>query len=195
MAAHTRPRPSGIDQLPEECESVVAWAAQELGKTGRAQTAIYAEFREKLEALQAELGISFAIPHYSSFTRHNARLKVLMDRRRRVQMIADAVVTESDGQDEDRLTRAAVCMLRTLIVEMMEGATDGGFKPKEAASAAQALRHLAAAENLSTDRRRKLGAELERKAEHAISAAAEAGKPVDASTILAVIRSAYSGEA
>ena len=156
MAPHTRPRPSGIDQLPDECEGIVAWAAQELAKTGRAQTDLYKEFKSKLEALQRDLGIAFVIPHYSSFTRHNMRLKVLMDRQRRAQMIADAVVTGSDGQDEDRLTRAAVRMLRTLIVEMMEGAADGGFKPKEAASAAQALRHLAAAENASTTRLEKI---------------------------------------
>jgi len=146
----------------------VAWAAQELANTSRPQTAIYAEFRHKLIALQGELGLGFDIPHYSSFTRHNMRLKALMDRQRRAQMIADAVVTRSDGQDEDRQTRAAVRMLRTLIVEMMEGASDGGFKPKEAASAAQALRHLAAAENVSTARRQKLQAEFTQKAESAI---------------------------
>lgn len=159
MAPHTRPRPTAVDQLPEECEGIVAWAAQELAKTGRAQTDIYAEFRKKLIALQGELGLGFDIPHYSSFTRHNTRVKALMDRQRRAQMIADAVVTGSDGQDEDRLARATVRMLRTLIFEMMEGAVDGGFKPKEAASAAQALRHLAAAENASTARLEKIKAQ------------------------------------
>lgn len=156
MAPHTRPRPTAVDQLPEECEAIVAWAAQELANTGRAQTDIYADFRKKLIALQGELGLGFDIPHYSSFTRHNMRLKALMDRQRRAQMIADAVVTSTDGEDEDRLTRAAARMLRTLIVEMMEGAADGGFKPKEAASAAAALRHLAAAENVSTARLEKI---------------------------------------
>ncbi len=38
MAPHTRPRPSSIDQLPEECEGIVAWAAQELANTPRSQT-------------------------------------------------------------------------------------------------------------------------------------------------------------
>lgn len=159
MAPHTRPRPTGIDQLPDECEGIVAWAAQELATTPDSQKAIYAKFREKLLALQADLGISFVIPHYSSFTRHNTRLKALMDRQRRAQSIAEAMVTNTDGQDEDKLTRAAVRMLRTLIVEMMEGAADGGFKPKEAASAAVALRHLAAAEGISTSRLEKIRAQ------------------------------------
>ncbi|ANH04614.1 phage protein Gp27 family protein [Shinella sp. HZN7] len=163
MAPHTRPRPTAVDQLPDECEGIVAWAAQELAKTGRAQTDIYAEFRTKLIALQGELGIGFDIPHYSSFTRHNMRLKALMDRQRRAQMIADAVITSSDGQDADRLTQASTRMLKTLIVEMMENAADGGFKPKEAANAAVAVRHLAAAEIASTNRRQKLQAEQQAK--------------------------------
>lgn len=159
MASHTRPRPTSVDLLPEECEAIVAWAAQELAHTPRSQTDIYAEFKNKLIALQGELGLAFDIPHYSSFTRHNMRLKALMDRQRRAQMIADAVATSSDGQDADRLTQASTRMLKTLIVEMMEGAQDGGFKPKEAANAAAALRHLAAAEIASTGRRQKLQAE------------------------------------
>lgn len=161
MAPHTRPRPTAIDQLPDECEGVVAWAVQELANTGRAQTEIYAEFKTKLIALQGEIGLGFDIPHYSSFTRHNMRLKALMDRQRRAQMIADAVITSSDGQEADRLTQASTRMLKTLIVEMMEGAMDGGFKPKEAANAAAAMRHLAAAEIASTSRRQKLQAEQE----------------------------------
>lgn len=159
MAPHTRPRPTAIDQLPEECEAIVAWAAQELANTPRPQTSIYAEFRDKLIALQGELGLGFDIPHYTSFTRHNMRLKVLTDRQRRAQMMADAVVESSDGQDADRLTQASTRMLKTLIVEMMEGAADGGFNPKEAANAASALRHLAAAEATSTNRRQNLQAE------------------------------------
>ncbi|UDF29825.1 UNVERIFIED_ORG: DUF3486 family protein [Roseateles sp. XES5] len=174
MAPHTRPRPTAIDELPEECEAIVSWAAQALAKGGRAQTKLYKEFADKLTELKAELGIEFVIPHYSSFTRHNTRLKALMDRQRRAQMIADAVVTSTDGEDEDRLTRAAARMLRTLIVEMMEGASDGGFKPKEAASAAQALRHLAAAEGVSTARRQKLQAEIEAQTKQAVITVAKA---------------------
>lgn len=193
MAPHTRPRPTGVDLLPDACEGIVAWAAQELAKTGRAQTDIYKEFKGKLEALQRDLDISFDIPHYSSFTRHNYRLKALMDRQRRAQAIAEAMATSTDGQDEDKLTRAATRMLRTLIVEMMESAADGGFKPKEAASAAQALRHLAAAEGLSTARRQKLIAEVESKVGEAVDQVATTGTVIDKAQVLQLIRDAYSG--
>lgn len=101
MAPHTRPRPTAVDMLPDECEAIVAWAAQELASTSDSQKAIYAKFKTKLENLQADLGISFVIPHYSSFTRHNMRIKALMDRQRRAQSIAEAMVTGTDGQDEE----------------------------------------------------------------------------------------------
>lgn len=159
MAPHTRPRPTSIDLLPEECEGIVAWAAQELVNTQRSQTDVYAEFRNKLIALQGELGLAFDIPHFSSFNRHALRLAKLTARMNRSQMIADAVVARSDGQDADNLTQASTRMLKTLIVEMMEGAADGGFEPKEAAHAAVAIRHIAAAEIASTGRRQKLEAE------------------------------------
>ncbi|WP_439604423.1 phage protein Gp27 family protein, partial [Shinella sp.] len=85
-----RPRPSAIDQLPEECEAIVAWAAQELANTPKSQTEIYAEFRMKLIALQGELGLAFDIPHFSSFNRHALRLAKVTQRLQRSQMIADA---------------------------------------------------------------------------------------------------------
>lgn len=195
MAPHTRPRPTAIDQLPEECEAIVAWAAQEIANTPRSETEIYSEFKQKLSSLKIELGLEFRIPARSSFNRHNVRLAKLAARQRRAQMIANSVIVNSDGQDADKLTQASVRMLRTLIVEMMEGAADGGFEPKEANQAAAALYRLSMAENVSTLRRQKLRAELEKKAEQAISAVVEAGKPVDPGMIIDVIRRAYTGEA
>lgn len=180
MAPHTRPRPSSIDLLPEECEGIVAWAAQELAGTGRTQTDIYAEFRHKLIALQGELGVDFDIPAFSSFNRHNVRLAKTMQRQRRAQMIADAVVARTDGEDADNLTQASTRMLKTLILEMMEGAGEDGFTPKEAMAAAQALYRLSAAETVSTARRQKIEAEMARKAVKAVEAvSAELGLSAD----------------
>ncbi len=162
MAPHTRPRPLSIDLLPEECEGVVAWAVQELANTPRSQTDVYAEFRDKLIAIQGELGLGFDIPHFSSFNRYNLRLAKLTQRMRRSQMIADAVVSQTGGQDADNLMQASSRMLKTLIVEMMENAGDVGFSPKEATNAASALYRLAQAEGLSSSRRAKLEQEARR---------------------------------
>ncbi|EHS51505.1 phage protein [Rhizobium sp. PDO1-076] len=159
MAPHMRPRPSSIDLLPEECEGIVAWAFQELANTPRAQTEVYAEFRQKLIALQGELGIDFDIPHFSSFNRHNLRLGKLTNKMQRTQAIANAVVSGTNGADADKLTQASTRMLKTLLVEVMENAVDDGMSFKEAKDAATALRQLALAETASTGQRQKLEAE------------------------------------
>lgn len=174
MAPHLRPRPSAIDQLPEECEAIVAWAAQELANTPRSQTEIYADFRNKLMALQGELGLGFDIPHFSSFNRHALRLAKVTARLQRSQMIADAVVARTDGEDADKLTQASTRLLKTIIFEMMENAADDGFVPKEAHQAAAALYRLTMAENISTQRRQKLQAEIEAQTKEAVISVAKA---------------------
>ncbi|MCQ4630925.1 DUF3486 family protein [Shinella sp. CPCC 100929] len=174
MTPHTRPRPSAIDQLPEECEAIVAWAAQELANTPKSQTEIYAEFRMKLIALQGELGLAFDIPHFSSFNRHALRLAKVTHRLQRSQMIADAVVARTDGEDADKLTQASTRLLKTIIFEMMENAADDGFVPKEAHQAAAALYRLSMAENVSTQRRQKLQAEIASQAREAVETVAKA---------------------
>lgn len=196
MAPHIRPRPNSIEQLPEECEGIVAWAAQELANTPRTQTEIYADFRNKLIAVQGELGVAFDIPHFRSFSRHAVKLARLTARMNRAQMVADAVVERADGQSADNLTQAATRMLKTLIVEMMENASDDGFTPKEATAAAAALYRLSMAENVSSERRRKLGREITDAAGKAIDAAS-AGMttgPIDKETVLKLIRKAYGSD-
>jgi hypothetical protein len=168
MAPHSRPRPSAIDQLPDECEGIVAWAAQELAQSGRTQTDIYVDFRTKLIALQGELGVGFDIPSASSFNRHSLRLAGLTKRLQRSRMMADAIVERTDGENADNVTKAATLTLKTLILEMLEGAGEAGFSPKEAMAMAGAMRSLQIAENLSSTRRQKLEAEFSAKAETVI---------------------------
>lgn len=172
MAPHIRPRPNSIELLPEECEGVVAWAAQELAERKRSQTDIYRDFRDKLIAIQGELGLDFDIPHYRSFSRHNMRLGKLTQKLQRSQMIADAVVARTDGADADNLTQASTRMLKTLILEAMEAASDRAVSFEEARDAAASLYRLAQAENASTGRRQKLEAEARRR-EAEIKAQAE----------------------
>lgn len=172
MAPHLRPRPNSLDELPEECEGVVAWAAQELTNTKRKQTDIYAEFRQKLIAIQGEFGIGFDIPHLSSFSRFNARMAKLAAKQKRAMQIAHAVNLQADGSDADALNQATTLMLRTLILETMENAADDGLSLKEANNGAAALYRLTQAENISSSRRQKLQAEA-KKVEAEIKAKAD----------------------
>lgn len=186
MGAHSRPRPSAIDLLPEECEGVIAWAAQEMANTSRPQTDLYREFSDKLQAVKTEAKLAFEIPHYSSFTRHNMRLSATLARQRRADQLASAVVANTDSASADQLTRASTRLLKTLIVEMLERAGDKGFKPQEARNAASAVRELAQAELASTHGRQKVEEELAAKAKQAITAVAKA-KGLTAETAEAIL--------
>nr|DAO37961.1 MAG TPA: Protein of unknown function (DUF3486) [Caudoviricetes sp.] len=173
MSKHARPRPSSIDQLPEECEIVVAWAARELAKAGRSQTDIYAEFREKLVALQTERDISFVIPSFSSFNRYSAQRSELMRRHERARMLSESVMQQTDGKGDDAITINATLTLKTLILEMLISAGEDGFLPKEALAMAGAMRSLQIAENLSTKRRQELNKEFGEKVTEAVKAVAK----------------------
>lgn len=174
MAPHSRPRPSLIDLLPEECEGVVSWAAQELANTARSQTDIYKEFCSRLEEIKDELRLNFQIPHYVSFTRHNLKLAKITKQMRQAQLMAEAVNDRTDGQDADALTQSVSRMLKTMMVEMMTNAMEKGFVPKEAAAVGMALERIAKAENISTARRQKLQEELASKTKKAVQTVAKA---------------------
>ena len=164
MGKHMRPRPSSIDLLPEECGSIVAWAAHELGKSNRTMTDVYREFQQKLIALQGEIGLGFDIPVFSSFGRHSLRLGNLRNRSRRGLELANALIESTDGADADTLTKATTQTLKILLFEMLEYAGEAGFSPKEALAMAGAVKQLQQAENLSTARRQKLDSEFAEKA-------------------------------
>lgn len=194
MGTHSRPRPSAIDLLPEECEGVVAWAAQELANTSRPQTEIYRDFSARLEEIKAQTGLQFATPHYSSFTRHNLNLTRMLSRQKTADRMAAAVIDKTDEATADQLTRASTRMLKTMIVEMMIQAEEGGLPPKELKNAAAAIHQISQAELASTNRRQRLEEEKNRAlkiAEAAADAMVEAGKPVDKETVLEMIREAY----
>lgn len=173
MAPHIRPRPSLIDLLPEECEGIVAWAAQELANTASSQKQIYEEFSQKLRDLREEADLDFQIPHYVSFTRHNVKLAKITKQMRQAQLMAEAVNDRTDGQDADALTQSVSRMLKTMMVEMMTNAMETGFVPKEAAAVGMALERIAKAENISTARRQKLQEELATKTKQAVQTVAK----------------------
>lgn len=181
MAERTgRGRLSSIDLLPEEAEMIVAWAAEELADQKRTQLDIYAEFKTKLIALQGELGLGFDIPSFSSFHRHSVRLSALTRRLQRMRAMASAIVERDDGESADDVTKAATLTIKTLILELAEKGGEAGFSPKDAKAMADAMRSLAAAENLSTARRQKIEAEFATQAGQAIEAAGkEAGLSAD----------------
>ncbi|WDR00737.1 DUF3486 family protein [Devosia sp. J2-20] len=172
----TRGRLSSIDLLPEEAELIVAWAAEELADTKRTQIDIYAEFKDKLIDLQGEFELGFEIPSFSSFHRHSVRLSALTRRLQRMKAVASAIVEREDATSADDVTMAATLTIKTLILELAEKGGEAGFSPKDAKAMADALRSLAAAENVSTARRQKVEADLARMADNAETAIETVGK-------------------
>lgn len=165
---------SAIDMLPDECDQIVSWAAQQLTDMGRTQIDIFAEFKQKLIALQGEQGIAFDIPSFSAFNRYSLRLAKLTKRLQRSREIAATISERMDGKGSDDMTLIASEAIKALILETIEMSDEGGISPKGAMELANALRSAAAAQVASSTRRMKLEAEQKaRKAEEEMKANAE----------------------
>lgn len=168
-----RGRLSSIDLLPDECEPVISWAAQEFAARKRSLIDIYAEFRTKLIALQGEFGIAFDIPAFSSFHRHSVRLSLMARRLEQTREIAATISERIDAEASDDLTLIAAEAIKTLIFELLQDAGEGGMSPKEAMELARALQSALAAQNVSTLRRQKVQAEFEAKTEKVLEKVAQ----------------------
>lgn len=169
-----RGRLTAIDQLPEECEPIVSWAAQELADRARSQVDIYADFKQKLIAIQGEQGIAFDIPSFSAFNRYSVRLAMLSRRLEQTREIAATLSERMDAAGSDDLTLIAAEAIKTLIFEVLQASGEAGISPKGAMELANALRAASAAQASSSNRRLKLEAEAKlRKVEEDMKAKAE----------------------
>lgn len=163
-----RGRLSAIDRLPEECDAAVAWAAQELSGRDRTQTEIYAEFREKLIAVQGGTGAGFDVPSFSAFNRYSLRLAAMTRRIEETRAIATTITERLDAGASDDLTVIAAEAIKTLIFEILQSAGEGGVSTKGAQELANALRAAAAAQSVSTARRQKVEAEFAEKVDEVV---------------------------
>ncbi len=157
--AKGRGRLTAIDQLPEECEPIVSWAAQALADRDTTQVEIYGEFKQKLIALQGEQGIDFDIPSFSAFNRYSVKLAMVSRRLEQTREIAATLSERMDAAGSDDLTLIAAEALKTLIFEILQSSGEAGLSPKGAMELANALRAASAAQVASSNRRQKLEAE------------------------------------
>ncbi|WP_417423587.1 phage protein Gp27 family protein [Hoeflea sp.] len=162
--ARGRDRLSAIDLLPEECSDIIGWAAQELANRDRTQLDIYAEWKQKLIALQGEQGLGFDIPSFSAFNRYSVRLSQMTRRLEQTREIAATISQRMDASASDDLTLIAAEAIKTLIFELLQKGGEAGLNPKGAMELANALRAANAAQVASTSRRMKVDADAEEKA-------------------------------
>lgn len=153
-----RGRLSAIEQLPEACAPVIAWASDELRNRDRTQLEIYEEFYQKLEEVRKEHRgeLEFAIPSFSSFNRHSLRLAALARRMDDTRAIAGSLADSFDAEASDDLTVIAAEAIKTLVFEILTDAGESGVDPKGAMQLANALRSASQAQGVSTARRQKV---------------------------------------
>jgi len=167
-----RGRLSAIDQLPEECSELIAWANQELAKRERTQTDIYMEFVGKLDDIQRVHNLEFTTPSSSAFNRYSMRQAAMMRRLEDTRAIARTISERFDAETSDDLTLMAAEAIKSLVFELLEVGGEAGISPKGAMELANALRAATAAQSVSSERRRKVQAEFAAKAEKAIDTVA-----------------------
>jgi len=173
-APRGRGRLSSLDLLPAEADGIVAWAAQELSGRERTQTDIYAEFVTRCEALMAEYRgeLEFRIPAFSSFNRFSIRMARLTRRLDQTRAIVAQLADRFDPEESDNLTVMAAETVKALVLHMMGEGDEDQRKPIEAMQLATALRQAAAAQSISSDRRRKVEADLAAKVNSAVKTVA-----------------------
>ncbi|MBB4302339.1 Skp family chaperone for outer membrane proteins [Rhodobium orientis] len=177
-----RGRLSSIDLLPPEADPIVAWAMQELRARDRTQEDIRVEFNERLEKLALDHGLAIEPISRSAFHRHGFRLAKIARRLEETRAIAGALTERLGADQSDDLTVMVSETIKTLVLEMLEGAEAGGIDPKGAAELARAHKTAVQAQAISTDRRRKIEKEFAEKTEQAIEKVAKA-KGLTADTV------------
>lgn len=166
-----RGRLSGIELLPEEASDIVVWASRELAARERTQTDIYAEFRNKLIALQGEQGLAFDIPAFSSFNRFSVKQAELGRRLEETRQISSALADRLNGVESEDLTVMIIESVKTLLFEILSSSGESGLKPKEAMEMARAIQSLVATSKLSSVQRQRIQEELVARTDEAIDKA------------------------
>lgn len=161
---------SAIERLPDACEPVIAWAANELRDREKTQTEIYEEFFSRLEAVKREHRgeLDFVIPSFSAFNRFSLKLSALTRRLEATREIAATISERFDAEASDDLTLIAAEAIKTLVFEILTDAGESGVDPKGAMALANALHKATQAQSVSTARRQKVEKEFADKANAAI---------------------------
>ena len=175
-----RGRLSSIDLLPEQCDGVIAWAAQELAARDQTQIEIHKDFEAKLLEIQKATGVDFDIPSFSSFNRYSVRLAAIARRIEDTRSIAKTISERLDAGASDDLTIIAAESIKTVIFEILQSSGEAGISTKGAQELANALRAAAAAQSVSTARRQKVEADFANEVDEAVDKASiQAGLSAD----------------
>jgi hypothetical protein len=164
-----RGRLSIIEQLPEDFDDIVLWAATELRERKQLQIDILAEFNRRLKVRGEEIGVDVPEISPSAFNRYSVRLAGLTRRIEETREITRVITDRLEPGQTDDLTVAVAETVKTLVFELLDNAGAGGLTPKMAMELATALKSAVAAQSMSADRRRKIEDEMAAKTEKALA--------------------------
>jgi len=151
-----RGRLSSIDLLPEEAGDDIVWACQELAARSRTQTDILFELNDRLEAKGLE-PIS-----RSAFNRKAMRLAAAQRRMSEARAMFEGLADQMTAKDVDENTIILGEFIKTLIIELVDDQA-GPKTPKQAMELARAFHATVAAQKISSDRRKVLDEDYEKK--------------------------------
>ncbi len=161
-----RGRLSTIDLLPEEAESEILWALEQLRERRLPQNAIREEFNLRL----ADKGIDPISK--SAWSRYAVRKAIQFRRLDDVQRMSGELVKSLGTDGPDQVTVAVAEMLKLAAFQVLE---DGEVKPKEIMELSRALQSAVSAQKGSAEYRKKLESEAEERLQKAAAAVAEMG--------------------
>lgn len=160
-----RGRLSSIDQLPDEAEPEVVWALEQLRERKLPQTAILAEFNQRL----ADRGI--APVSKSAWSRYSVRKAIQFRRHDEARKMAGELVAQLGPEGTDEITIMVAEMVKLAAWEKLEG---GKLSEKGIQQLSNAVAQATKAQKDSTENRRKKE-EAEERRKRASEVAARAG--------------------
>jgi len=176
-----RGRLSSIDMLPDEAEPEILWALEKLRERKLPQTAILAEFNERL----ADRGM--APVSKSAWSRYAVRKAVQFRRHDEARKMSAELVGQLGTEGADEVTVMLGELIKVAMFDLLER---GDLGSKAVMEMARGLSAVVTAQKTSADHRAKLQEEVQRKLKEAAAAAARAGKKtgVSAETLAEINR-------
>lgn len=155
---------SSIDMLPDEAESAIVWANEQLRDRKLPSAVILAEFNERL----ADLGLTPISK--SAWGRYAVRKAIQFRRLDEIQRMGGELARTMDAKAPDEVTVAVAELLKVAIFEILE---DGQVSAAGIMQMSRALQSVVSAQKTSAEYRERLEKELQ---ERLAQAAKEAGE-------------------
>lgn len=158
---------SSIDMLPDEAESAIVWANEQLRERKLPSAVILAEFNERL----ADVGI--APISKSAWGRYAVRKAIQFRRLDEIQRMGSELSRTMDAKAPDEVTIAVAELLKVAAFEILE---EGDVSTKGIMELSRALQSAVSAQKTSAEYRERLEKDVQARLAEAAKEAGEIGK-------------------